>query len=340
MIYLFVIIIIFKFSYSNADETTYADSHGPISIMGDHTHKKNDFMFSYRFMSMHMNNIKQGTKKVSVGNTMRAPNGASNGSGTYMNAPEKMSMDMHMFGAMYAPLDLLTVMIMTSYNEKEMTSRRMPMAGGAKFDVNSSGFGDLRSTFLIKTYNSKSMKNHVGLGMSFPTGSINKRDRTPMSNDARLGYGMQNGTGTFDGYILFNNLNNFGKFKLGEQIFFKIPVSGKNNYGYRYGKEIDLNLWLSYRFLNNLSSSFKVNYQFKDEMIGSDNEMNKRMSIVMDSENQGFQKINLGFGINLVNHKKYLKNHRLALEVIVPVYEKFKGLQMSEDFRILIGWQY
>ena len=75
-------------------------------------------------------------------------------------------------------------------------------------------------------------------------------------------------------------------------------------------------------------------------MIGSDNEMNKRMSIVMDSENQGFQKINLGFGINLVNHKKYLKNHRLALEVIVPVYEKFKGLQMSENFRILIGWQY
>ena len=35
MIYLFVIII-FKFSYLNAHEITYADSHGPISIMGDH----------------------------------------------------------------------------------------------------------------------------------------------------------------------------------------------------------------------------------------------------------------------------------------------------------------
>ena len=340
MLYLLIITIIFKFSHLIAHEITYADSHGPISIMGDHTHKKNDFMFSYRFMSMQMNNIKQGTKKVSVGNTMRAPNGASNGSGAYMNAPEKMSMDMHMFGAMYAPLDLLTVMIMTSYNEKEMTIRRMPMTGGAKFDVNSSGFGDLRSTFLFNTYNSKSIKNHVGLGMSFPTGSINKRDRTPMSNDARLGYGMQNGTGTFDGYILFNNLNNFGKFKLGEQIFFKIPVSGKNNHDYKYGKEIDLNLWLSYRFLNNVSGSFKVNYQFKDEMIGSDNDMNKRMSIVMDSKNHGSQKISLGFGINLVNHKEYMNNHRLALEVIVPVYEKFRGLQMSEDFRIIIGWQY
>ena len=75
-------------------------------------------------------------------------------------------------------------------------------------------------------------------------------------------------------------------------------------------------------------------------MIGSDNDMNKRMSIVMDSKNHGSQKISLGFGINLVNHKEYMNNHRLALEVIVPVYEKFRGLQMSEDFRIIIGWQY
>ena len=48
----------------------------------------------------------------------------------------------------------------------------MPMAGGAKFDVNSSGFGDLRSTFLINTYNSKSMKTINSC--EFLTGSINK----------------------------------------------------------------------------------------------------------------------------------------------------------------------
>ena len=34
--------------------------------------------------------------------------------------------------------------------------------------------------------------------MSIPTGGINKRDVTPMSSDARLGYAMQNGTGTYD----------------------------------------------------------------------------------------------------------------------------------------------
>ena len=80
--FIIIVIIIFKFSNLNAHEISYADSHGPISIMGDHTHKKNDFMFSYRFMYMQMNNIKQGTKKVSVGNTMRAPSKATV-SGTY-----------------------------------------------------------------------------------------------------------------------------------------------------------------------------------------------------------------------------------------------------------------
>ena len=34
--------------FINADEIQLADSHGPISIMGDHMHKKGELMFSYR----------------------------------------------------------------------------------------------------------------------------------------------------------------------------------------------------------------------------------------------------------------------------------------------------
>ena len=86
--------------------------------------------------------------------------------------------------------------------------------------------------------------------MSFPTGSINERDVTPMSSNARLGYAMQNGTGTYDSFFLINNLNEFGKFKVGEQFFFKLPVSGKNDYGYRYGKDIGLNLGFHTDFFN------------------------------------------------------------------------------------------
>ena len=140
------------------------------------------------------------------------------------------------------------------------------------------------------------------MGVSIPTGSINNRDVTPMSSDARLGYAMQNGTGTYDTFLLLNNLNEFGEFKVGEQFFFKLPVSGKNDNGYKYGEDIGLNLWISYRFFQYLSGSLKINYQYKGEMKGFDNEMNKRMSPAMDSKNQGFNKVNLGLGFNFINN--------------------------------------
>ena len=227
-----------------------------------------------------------------------------------------------------------------SKTQKEMTQNRMPMAGGSLFDVNSSGFGDIRATFLFKVYKSKKWKNHSGIGFSFPTGSTNERDDTPMANNAVLGYGMQNGTGTYDTYFLFNNVNEIGKFKIGEQFYFKIPISGKNNHGYKYGKDIDVNFWVSYRFLDFLSSSFKINFEFKDKMIGSDNRMTRRMSPVTDSYNHGYQKVNLGFGFNLLNKSKYFRHHRISFEFIVPVYQNYRGIQMSEDFRLILGWQF
>ena len=58
-----------------------------------------------------------GTKVLYSDNITSVPNGASNGSGNYMNTSVSMKMDMHMFGAMYAPHDLLTLMLMTSYFE-------------------------------------------------------------------------------------------------------------------------------------------------------------------------------------------------------------------------------
>ena len=82
----------------NAHEIQLADSHGPISIMGDHMHKKGELMFSYRFGQMNMNNVANGTKKIDTNSVMSSPNGASNNLGNYMNDPISMKMNMHMFG--------------------------------------------------------------------------------------------------------------------------------------------------------------------------------------------------------------------------------------------------
>ena len=340
MFLIFVTLFLSVFINIYADELHISDSHGPISIMGEHMHKEDEVMFSYRFSNMRMHDLLNGEKKVALREAMNPPNSASDNSGTYMNSPVEMRMDMHMFGAMYAPNNNLTLMLMTNYVEKEMTQERMPMSGSSRFDVNSSGIGDVRVSGLIKILQDNHQNMILGFGLSIPTGSIDKRDVTPTSSNARLGYAMQNGTGTLDPFIFVNNVNNLGKFKISEQILFKTNFSKHNSKGYHYGNFIDFKSWVSYRWLKNLSTSLKINYKYQEKMFGSDNEMNKRMSPAMDSRNQGYNKLELGFGLNFINHKEFMKNNRLGIEFTFPVYQNLRGIQMSDSLNSIIGWQY
>ena len=334
------IFFLFCFKFPFAYELYMADSHGPISVMGDHIHKKDEFMFSYRFSKMKMNEMFNGTKSLTLDEIMSTPNSASNGLGTYMNAPTKMQMDMHMFGAMYAPSNSLTLMVMTNYSRKEMTQQRNIMGGKKKFRVRSSGLGDMSVSGLYKLYNSANFKSHSGFGVSFPTGSINKRDATPASSNGRLGYAMQNGSGTYDQFIFLNSLKKYRKTKLGSQIYYKISAFGKNSKGYKHGNTFIAKVWTSFRLIDFFSTSLNINYTKKSKMKGTDNEMNPRMSPVMDSRNQGYQKLNLGLGFNFINHSDAFKNHRIGLEIFMPIYQRYRGIQMSEQFRTMIGWQY
>tara|TARA_B100000886_G_scaffold309469_1_gene243667 strand:- start:2339 stop:3367 length:1029 start_codon:yes stop_codon:yes gene_type:complete len=324
----------------SANDSHLADSHGPISIMGEHIHKKNEVMFSYRFRSMKMNKNLNGSKSLNLNEIMNFPNAASDNSGNYMNAPVAMRMNMHMFGVMYAPSNSYTLMLMSGILEKEMIQQRMTMSGGSRFSVNSNGISDTRLSTLFRIFENNNHKTHIGVGLSFPTGSIDNRDVTPSSSNTRLGYGMQNGSGTYQLLTFLNNVNNFKKVKFGQQIHIKQNISGNNSKGYKYGNFLKSSLWSSYRIFNNLSSSIKLSYVRQEKMNGRDNEMNPRMSPVFDSNNIGYQKINIGIGLNFINDFLYFKNHRFAVEILLPLFQKYRGIQMADSYETIIGWQY
>ena len=324
----------------SANDTHLADSHGPISVVGEHIHKKNEVMFSYRFKSMKMNKNLNGSKSLNLNEIMNFPNAASDNSGNYMNAPVAMRMNMHMFGVMYAPSNSYTLMLMSGILEKEMIQQRMTMSGGSRFSVNSNGISDTRLSSLFRIFENNNRKTHIGIGLSFPTGSIDNRDVTPSSSNTRLGYGMQNGSGTYQLLTFLNNVNNFKKVKFGQQIHIKQNISGNNSKGYKYCNFLKSSLWSSYRIFNNLSSSIKLSYVRQEKMIGRDNEMNPRMSPVFDSNNIGYQKINIGIGLNFINNFLYLKNHRFAIEILLPLFQKYRGIQMADSYETIIGWQY
>jgi hypothetical protein len=93
----------------------------PVGVMGAHVLGKGQAMLMYTPMLMKMDGSRIGTHRVSPEEIVTTIPNRFGPLSTLRIAPEEMSMEMHMFGAMYGINDSITVMLMTSYVEKRMT---------------------------------------------------------------------------------------------------------------------------------------------------------------------------------------------------------------------------
>src|SRR5579863_423106 len=110
------------------------------NVLGGHTHPAGQAMFGYEYMHTRMTGYYEGTHELSPAQIF------AKGFGAIHTA---MDMDMHMFDAMYAPTERLTLMAMLPY--KDMTMNHLT-ATGATFTQRASGIGDLEVTALTTIY--------------------------------------------------------------------------------------------------------------------------------------------------------------------------------------------
>ena len=208
---------------------TRPDSHAPIGVMGDHVHKKGEWMLSFRTMTMTMQGNLQGTNSLSPEAIVQTQANAFAGMpmqpANLRVVPTKMTMAMQMLGAMYAPTDRVTLMAMTSYKNTEMD--HITFLGGmgtqrlGTFTTKTSGLGDTQVAALIKLGADSGASWHGTLGVSLPTGDIEETDQilTPMNMrpTVRLPYPMQLGSGSFDlvSGLTYSNHNADHNAKLG-----------------------------------------------------------------------------------------------------------------------------
>ncbi len=292
-----------------------ADGHAPIGVMGDHGHAKGDLMFSARYMQMQMNNMWDDSSETDVFDDS-----------SYMMSPKKMSMSMTMLGAMYGIADKWTLMAMIPYLQSEMTMERK--MGGDDVEANSSGVGDITLTGMYEVIDMDKTRLYLNLGLQLPTGSTTQDD-----NDARLGYAMQTGAGSYAFvpsvvYSRYQDSTSYG-------IQFKLKAFlGENSEEYTRGNEYLLNLWGSYLISENISTSLRLEHLVRDPIKGEDEEMGS-MSPVLNSTTYHGQRSTAFVGLNYLHSS----GHRLALEYGVPVSYNVSGPQMSVDSVLTLGWQ-
>lgn len=304
------------------------DGHAPISVMGDHTHGKGDWMFSYRYMYMNMEDLKQGSDDASFDDAFT----------DYMITPTAMPMNMHMIGAMYAPSDKITLMAMVNY--LDMSMDHLTAAGGT-FTTEASGFGDVSLSALYQFFNKNRSTMHGQLGISLPTGSVTESDVTPASDpdESVLPYPMQIGSGTFDTNLALTYLCQGTTFSFGSQLkgVFRF---GENERNYRYGIRYSLNNWVAAKATDWLSFSVRLEGLSVGEINGTDPNLNPMMVITADTQNSGGTYLNSGIGFNIYAPNGTLKNLRFGFEFASPLYQNLNGIQLKQKETLTAGIQY
>lgn len=299
-----------------------SDDHAPIGVMADHIHEKGEWMLSYRYMDMLMESNYDGSAELSESEVLRS------GSGRYMVAPTEMTMRMHMLGAMYAPSDRLTLMVMAPYVEYDMD--HVTAMGGA-FSTASSGLGDVKVSGLTPVG-----PGVLRVGLSLPTGDLDARDETPMGRSV-LPYPMQLSSGTVDLLLGYTAVAQRPAGSFGGQVS-AVLRAGENDEDYRLGNAIEGSLWSTWRVSDPISLSVRARYLLWGDVEGADPRyaMGRAGNLVptVDPDLRGGERLEVLFGINGL-----IAEHRLSAEVGVPVWQDLDGPQLGTAWSVTLGWQ-
>lgn len=321
---------------SAADQTHEHNNHSnhatgaPIGIMGDHLHPKDDWMVSYRFMQMSMEGNLKNSNDISTAEIV-SPTGEN-----FIVAPAKMTMAMHMFGIMYAPEDNLTLMAMLPYIDNSMDHvTRM----GGRFTTDAKGTGDIKLVALYGLHAWKNQHLHLNIGVSAPTGSIDKTDDTPMGN-VRLPYPMQLGSGTWDviaGLTYGGKQNNMA---WGAQVISTLRAQSENDNNYRLGNQFEINTWVMRSINQQLAASIRLSGYAWGDVQGEDPLLNKAIVPTADPNLRAGKRLDLSAGINYASTDGILLGHTFGIEVGTPVWQDLDGPQLETDLTVIAGWQF
>ena len=324
--YFYLVILLSPAAQADHWNSSRPDSHAPIGVMGDHTHQVGEWMWSYRYMHMAMQNNRSGSSRISDAQVLNQ----------FMVVPTDMRMDMHMFGGMYAPFEHLTLMFMLPVIDLSMNHLART---GARFRIDSSGLGDIKISGLYVLRDARRWRAHLNLGLSLPTGSIDETGDTPMGINQPLPYSMQLGSGTYDLLAGITFLGQVNQWSWGSQtnVTFRL---GENDNHYNLGDQLDFTAWLARTLSKTVSGSMRFAIAQWGNIDGADPRLNRRAVPTADPDRRGGTRLDLLIGLNWQAQTGLLAGNRLAVEIGAPIYQHLDGPQLSTDWLGTVGWQY
>ncbi len=356
---------------ASADGTGRADSHAPIGVMGDHTHKQGEWMVSYRHMAMSMSGNLQGGDSIRDADIVATPNRFAPPP-VLRIVPQEMESSMDMLGMMYAPSDRVTLMLMLNYLRKDMRlttyEGMMGTTVRGHFETQTEGLGDTSVGALISLMHRPEHRLHLNAVVSVPTGALDEEGQVlppmsmgsdmdmgsdmgmdsdmgmgempsaPMMMTMRLPYSMQLGSGTWDVQPGLTYSGNSAHWSWGAQ-YLAVVRLGENDEGYTLGDKQTLTGWGQYLFHPAVSASLRIEARSQGAIDGMDDQIQGPVQTA-NPDYYGGDWVDAALGVNLLGQHGGLAGHRLAFEYSLPVLQDVNGIQMEMDAMWTLGYQY
>jgi hypothetical protein len=306
----------------------------PPGLMYNKLHRGAEWMISYDYSHTGIQGNICGDSKIGSDEIRKS----------YIMAPDKMVMDMHMLMAMYGVTDRFTIMLMTSWNTSTMNMNMngttimnmpgMPAEAAMPDRQTISGWGDSKITALYSIFNKENDQVTAGLGISIPTGSVNKKAFEDLYPDVHADYNMQTGTGSIDFSPSISYRHHSDVMDEGIEAEGIIrPFNNSNRY--HFENEAALNLWVARKWNPWLSNSIRAGVSALQGIQGWDSKIYAMMEPASDATNYGGFKCTMYPGVNF--YPRLFPSHELnfRIEYGFPVYQHVNGIQIQERSDIL-----
>ncbi|MBT3202907.1 MAG: hypothetical protein HOM14_04490 [Gammaproteobacteria bacterium] len=206
--------------------------------------------------------------------------------------------------------------------------------------VTTDGIGDVKFGVLYKLYNSAGNDHNIVIDavLSAPTGSIEEEDvqLTPMNTrvKARLAYGMQLGSGTWDALVGLAYWGKDKKWGWGAQYLGTIPLEDENSEGWRYGDKHEATTWLSYAWEPTLNGNVRLRHEQQGTIKGIDPKI-YGPGLGANTDNYGGTRTEIALGVNWM----YAPAHNLSIEIAKPLSQDRNGVQVDHDQSLMVSWR-
>ncbi len=336
-----------EMDHSQHDMTGHT-AHTGASAHIHHSHRKGMWMLEYRFMRMNMNGLLDGTGNVDSRDISGAFPGTPptiDPTKSYLMAPTKMRMDMHMLMLMYGLTERLSLMGMVNYRDNRMDMvMHMPMLDMSG-TMETRGLGDS----LLGAMMTLDDRWTTSLSISLPTGGIdetadmtmtgiNPMDGTQVSftsTNIDVSYPMQLGSGTFDLIPAVTYKDSTDKLGWGTQASYILRL-GDNDNGYTLGDRFEIFAWGKYVISPSFLVSGKLTFADWGRIDGRDPSIDPQMSPAGDPDVTGGTRADASLGLNCF----FGQGHSVGVEFAVPVHQDLNGPQMENDWTLSFTYQY